>query len=64
MLVVDVNLYGVIYTSYLALHFFRKNSSRKGNLVMTSSLAGIYAAPGVTAYCATKHGVCDGAPQA
>ena len=24
---------------------------------MTSSLAGIYAAPGVTAYCAAKHGV-------
>ena len=57
MLVVDVNLNGVIYTSYLALHFFRKNPSKKGNLVMTSSLAGIYAAPGVTTYCATKHGV-------
>ncbi|OAP62020.1 hypothetical protein AYL99_04223 [Fonsecaea erecta] len=56
-LVMDVCLLGVVYTSYLALHFFRKNKSKDGSLVMTSSIAGIYAAPGVTVYGASKHGV-------
>ncbi|OQV04118.1 hypothetical protein CLAIMM_09057 isoform 1 [Cladophialophora immunda] len=56
-LVMDVCLRGVVYTSYLALHFFRKNESKEGSLVMTSSIAGIYAAPGVSVYGASKHGV-------
>ncbi|EXJ75451.1 uncharacterized protein A1O5_02147 [Cladophialophora psammophila CBS 110553] len=55
--VLDVCLLGVVYTSYLALHFFRKNESKGGSLVMTSSIAGIYAAPGVSIYAAAKHGV-------
>ncbi|KIV91480.1 hypothetical protein PV10_06015 [Exophiala mesophila] len=55
--VVDVCLLGVIYASYLALHFFRKNTTQGGKLVMTSSIAGIYSAPGVSVYAAAKHGV-------
>lgn len=42
MLVMDVCLYGVVYTSYLALHYFRKCGGRGGKLVMTASEAGLY----------------------
>ncbi|KIW24613.1 uncharacterized protein PV07_10318 [Cladophialophora immunda] len=56
-LVVDICLYGVIWTGYLALHFFRKNPSKAGKLVFTSSLAGVYPAAPVPLYGAAKHGV-------
>lgn len=57
VLVIDICLYGVVYSSYLALHFFRKNPSKTGKLVMTSSMAGIYPAGSIPLYGAAKHGV-------
>jgi 15-hydroxyprostaglandin dehydrogenase (NAD) len=56
-LVVDVCLYGCIWSSYLALHYFRKNPDRNGKLVMTSSMCGLYATDAVPLYTAAKHGV-------
>jgi len=57
LLTVEVNLHGVIWTSYLALHAFRKNASKSGKLVMTASSAGLYASGPLPLYAATKHGV-------
>lgn len=59
-LVMDVDLIGIIWSSYLALNYFRKNASRGGKLVMTSSSAGIYAISEIPLYAAAKHGVCGG----
>ncbi|OAL39413.1 hypothetical protein AYO20_01283 [Fonsecaea nubica] len=56
-LVIDVDLKGVIWSSYLALHFFRKNPEKGGKLAMTSSSAGLYSAPDVSLYSAAKYGV-------
>ena len=56
-LVIDVDLHGVIWSSYLALHYFRKNASKAGKLAMTSSSAGIYACSEIPLYAAAKHGV-------
>lgn len=56
-LVLDVCLQGVVWSSYLALHFFRKNESKGGTLVITSSEAGLYASPGIPLYAAAKTGV-------
>jgi 15-hydroxyprostaglandin dehydrogenase (NAD) len=56
-LVLDVCLYGVVWTAYLAFHFFRKNTSKSGALVSTASLAGLYPAAPVPLYGAAKHGV-------
>lgn len=55
--VIDIDLTGVVYSAYLALHFFRKNSDKKGKLVMTSSMAGLYRSPQIPLYGASKHGV-------
>jgi 15-hydroxyprostaglandin dehydrogenase (NAD) len=57
VMVIDICLYGVVYSAYLALHFFRKNESKSGKLVMTSSMAGIYPAGTIPLYGAAKHGV-------
>ena len=57
VVVIDICLYGVVYSAYLALHFFRKNPSKKGKLVMTSSMAGLYPAGSIPLYGAAKHGV-------
>jgi 15-hydroxyprostaglandin dehydrogenase (NAD) len=57
VVVIDICLYGCIYAAYLALHFFRKNESRGGKLVMTSSMAGLYPAGSIPLYAAAKHGV-------
>jgi 15-hydroxyprostaglandin dehydrogenase (NAD) len=59
-LVIDVDLIGIIWSSYLALNYFRKNASGGGKLVMTSSSAGIYAISEIPLYAAAKHGVCGG----
>lgn len=56
-LVIDVCLYGVVWTAYLALHFFRKNESKAGKLVMAASFAGIYPTSSAPLYSAAKHGV-------
>ncbi len=56
-LTLEVNLLGVVYTAYLALHFFRKNASRGGTLVMTSSASALYPSPSLALYASAKHAV-------
>ena len=53
---VDVNLKGVIYSSTLAVHYFRQSPHKgKGaNLVVTASCASLYAAEFVPVYTASK----------
>ncbi|OAL26894.1 hypothetical protein AYO20_09927 [Fonsecaea nubica] len=57
LLAIDVCLIGVFYSSYLALHYFKKNPDRKGKLIMTSSSTGIHAHYMFPAYSASKHGM-------
>ena len=45
-----------MYTAYLAQHFFRKNSSPGGNLLITASSGGIYPIPYLPLYAAAKAG--------
>ncbi|KAJ6133789.1 15-hydroxyprostaglandin dehydrogenase [Penicillium sp. IBT 18751x] len=54
--VIDVNLNGVIYTTHLAIHFFRQSEGLK-SLIMTSSTGGLYPVRSAPLYAATKHGV-------
>ena len=56
--VIDINLKSVIYTSWLAQHYFRlsKQSDNK-NLVMTASCGGLYPSPASPSYTASKFGV-------
>ncbi|KAI1379653.1 3-beta-hydroxysteroid dehydrogenase [Hypoxylon crocopeplum] len=56
---IDVNLKGVIKTSYLAQHYFRANtdSGKDCVLVMTSSIAGIYPQAITPLYAAAKAGM-------
>lgn len=56
-LVLDVCLNGAVWTSYLALHYFRKSADPNGLLVLTASMAGIYPASSFSLYGAAKHGV-------
>ncbi|KAK4862597.1 hypothetical protein LT330_002730 [Penicillium expansum] len=56
--VVDINLNGVLYTSYLAMHYFRRSpESTKGhrNLILTSSIGGLYPCMLTPVYSGTKH---------
>lgn len=55
--VIDINLTSVINTSYLAVHFFRKNSTPGGALVMTASSGAIYPITWRPMYAGSKHGV-------
>jgi NAD(P)-dependent dehydrogenase (short-subunit alcohol dehydrogenase family) len=52
---IEVDLFGPLYASQLALHYFRA-SSKGGKIVVTSSTAGIYASPAVPQYCTAKFG--------
>lgn len=52
---IDVNLKGVLYGIAAALPVFKKQNS--GQVIATSSVAGLQAYPGVAAYSATKFGV-------
>lgn len=54
--VLDINLTSVVTTSYLAIHFFRKNTTPGGALVITASSGGLYPAPYLPMYSAAKHG--------
>ncbi|KAI1612744.1 15-hydroxyprostaglandin dehydrogenase [Exophiala viscosa] len=54
--VMDINLTSVINTSYLAIHFFRKNTTPGGALVITASSGGLYPVPFLPMYGAAKHG--------
>lgn len=54
---IDVDLCGVIYTVYLALHYFRKNQPSGGKITMTASSAALYPVDAVPMYTAAKHAV-------
>ena len=57
--IVDVNLYGVLYTAKLALHYFRRqplSSSRDRCLIIKSSAASFIDMPGSPQYNVAKHG--------
>lgn len=56
LIVEDVNLRGVIYTTKLALSFFRKLNI-EGSIVATGSAASYLDTPGIPVYNAAKHGV-------
>lgn len=56
-LTVDIDLFSVIQTSYLALHYMRqtgKDVSR--SIVVTASCGGLYAVPNAPTYAAAKFG--------
>lgn len=57
MLTLDVDLTAVMWTSYLSLHYFRKNASKSGKLVMTASAAALYPSPHLPVYAAAKSAV-------
>lgn len=52
---IDINLKGVLYGIAAALPIFKKQNG--GQVIATSSVAGLQAYPGVAAYSATKFGV-------
>lgn len=55
--IVDINLSGALYTSYLAMHYFRRSpESTKGhrNLILTSSVGGLYPCVLAPTYSTTK----------
>jgi 5'-hydroxyaverantin dehydrogenase len=56
---VDVNLRGVYYTSYLALHYFRipRHTSHTPSLILIASLAGYVGYPSSVTYSMSKFGV-------
>ena len=54
---VDVNVNGALYTSYLAMHYFRRSPElTKGhrNLILTSSIGGLYPCMLTPVYSSTK----------
>ncbi|KAE8157648.1 hypothetical protein BDV40DRAFT_292470 [Aspergillus tamarii] len=56
----DINFTGAIYTSYLAMHYFRRSPEEtKGNrhLVIMASIGGLYPCEHTPVYSATKHGL-------
>ncbi|KAI4162712.1 MAG: hypothetical protein LQ342_003599 [Letrouitia transgressa] len=69
--ILDVNLTGVVYTSYLALWHLPRNpgsapadpncdpaqTQRDRHLILISSIAGLMPVPGAALYGASKHGV-------
>ncbi|EXJ81264.1 hypothetical protein A1O3_07554 [Capronia epimyces CBS 606.96] len=61
--VLNVNLTGVLYTTKLALHYFRRqNALNKGEpldqvLILQGSLAGYIDLPGALQYAASKYGL-------
>lgn len=55
--VIDICLTAVVYSAYIALHYFRKNPGETGKLVSTASLAGLYPSLHLPMYTAAKHGV-------
>lgn len=69
--VLDVNITGVVYTSYLALYHLQRNpgsrpadpkcdpgkTHRDRHLLLMSSIAGLIPLPGVSLYGASKHAV-------
>jgi 15-hydroxyprostaglandin dehydrogenase (NAD) len=58
LLVMDVCLTGVVYSTYLGMHYMRQNPGKSGgSIIMVSSAAGIYPSYQLPLYAAAKHGV-------
>lgn len=58
LLSVEINLNGVIFSTYLGMHYMRRNPHKNGGaIIMTSSSSGIYPAYSLPLYAAGKHGV-------
>jgi len=57
-LTVDVCVTGVIYTAYIALHYFMKAPSRHGSLILQSCVNGLWENLRLVLYSAAKHGAC------
>lgn len=57
MKLLDINLYGTIYTAKAAVHYFAKNIDGKGQLILTGSAASFFDTPPLYLYCASKGGV-------
>ncbi|KAJ5474983.1 hypothetical protein N7539_008049 [Penicillium diatomitis] len=56
----QINLDGAVNTVYLAMHYFRRSSkplSGMKNLILTSSIGGLYPCARTPVYSATKHGI-------
>ncbi|EXJ78176.1 hypothetical protein A1O3_09337 [Capronia epimyces CBS 606.96] len=53
----EVNTVGVYYTCYLAMHYMRQNPVKGGQIIITSSAAGIYPSYSIPLYTASKHAV-------
>jgi NAD(P)-dependent dehydrogenase (short-subunit alcohol dehydrogenase family) len=54
----DINLKGSIFTIDLAIHYIRRNpSSKGGQIIVTSSVLGIYPNLTFPKYCAAKAGL-------
>jgi NADP-dependent 3-hydroxy acid dehydrogenase YdfG len=57
---VDINVNGALYTGYLAMHYFRRSpEATKGerNLILTSSIGGLYPCMLTPTYSSTKRGL-------
>jgi len=49
---------GAIYSSYLALHYFRQNKDPGGDIIVTGSASGLYGGSAVLPiYCSSKYGI-------
>jgi len=57
LLSVRVSTDGAMYTSYLAMHYFRKNATPGGDLIITSSASALYHSVILPVYCAAKYAV-------
>jgi 15-hydroxyprostaglandin dehydrogenase (NAD) len=54
---IEVDFLGVVYGTWLSIHYFRRNPGRGGRVVITSSAAGIYPMAQQPQYSASKHAV-------
>jgi len=56
-LTINVNLLGLLHTTYTAIEFMNKETGRGGVIVSIASVAGLDGFHSMPAYCATKHAV-------
>lgn len=56
LVVLDINLRGAVFTTKLALHYFRKQPGL-GSIVLTGSLASYLPTTGIPMYNTSKHGL-------
>ncbi|CAK7245570.1 MAG: hypothetical protein STHCBS139747_007154 [Sporothrix thermara] len=57
MPVIDVNITGMLYTTYLALYWLPRNNGRDRHILFLSSIAGLIGLPGQPHYAMSKHAV-------